>query len=229
MSGLGEFFFNIVPGAIIILSANILFPVYGDSVSEFTSQSEAFNLVVFTVISLFIGFFLQLLTKCLKEEYIYRIIWKKLANDNKLLYLNTHKFLRDRSLIDPSTPSSSNEFEQVFFTVDNYLSIKNGGGRLLPHFASRSAYWSNVGWASSIIGLGIMLSALAKTSHLDASVLLLFLGISIFLTFISFKTFVAHQEQHYEIALRTFSALIVIENAAEFLKDLKNNSKVLKS
>lgn len=225
MGGLAEFFFNIVPGSFILLAFNILFPDINKPVAEQLPNSEALRLAIFAVMSLFIGFFLQILTKVLKEKYVYKKIWNLLEEENINLYEDVKNLLSYQKLI---TNKNTNGFKkedqrkQVFFTMDNYLSA-GGGGRLLPHFASRSAYWSNLGWTFASIAILIILSCFLESTNLDKLILLAGLVISISLSFLSWVTFIAHQKQHYEIVLRTFASKIAIEQNKIWTESVKSN------
>lgn len=219
MGGLAEFFFNIVPGALILLFSNFLF---GEQLALFRLQihgSEGFKLAIFAIASLLIGFFLQLLTKKLKEEYLYNLIWSHVAKEQIYLYDKVRKYLEEKSLLDKKIKDANEEHKQIFFIMDNYLSF-SGGGRLLPHFASRSAYWSNLGWTFVITGLQVLIALCFINTNVDTSILLLFLVFSICLSWISFSVFITHQKQHYEIVLKTFSSVVVIDHKANFSRQV---------
>lgn len=225
MGGLAEFFFNIVPGTFILLAISVLFPDTFKTFTDLSPDSETFKLAIFAVMSLFIGFFLQILTKVLKENCVYKNIWEKLGKDNNL-YEDVKNLLSKQKLVTDKNKDGFKEEdqrEQVFFTMDNYLSIE-GGGRLLPHFASRSAYWSNLGWTFAVITFLIILSCFLESTNLDKRILLAGLVISISLSFLSWVTFIAHQKQHYEIVLRTFASKIAIDK-----NNIWKNKKMLKS
>lgn len=201
MGNITEFFFNIIPGALLIFvleyksNFKILIVILGEN------PPQELYILLLIILSTFIGFLFQTATKWIKEKFLYQIIWMKIKNDEPYTFEQVEKFLRQKKKLINEKSFSQKKIERMFFFIDNYLSL-NGGGRLLTHFASRLAYWSNLFWASLII---VVLALTNNINDISVSVAgFVLLGLSLYESLV-------HLKNHYDILLKSFAAYVLIE------------------
>lgn len=198
MENITSFFFNIIPSILLIL---IL-----ETKSNFKIMSQVFgieplrelNFLWLIVFSILIGFFLQALTKLAKETFLYQIIFCKVKEEDPDNFAEAEKYLDSKKLL-PENETGKLRVRRIFYTMDNYISL-SGGGRLLPHFASRLAYWFNLFWVS--------LAILILSKNIIDNVIIASAGIVFVIS--TYETWV-HLKNHYDILLKTFISYIKID------------------
>lgn len=212
MEGISSFFFNIIPGAvfIFILEKYSNFKVISETLKiDPKNENILFWLIIF---SIFIGFFLQALTKWVKEKILYPIVWCKVKSKDTENFNAAERYLLEKELLFDNEVGEK-RMKRMFFTMDDYISL-DGGGRLLPHFSSRLAYWFNLFWVS----LAILF--ISKNIKDDAIVTLAL----IVLIISACETWV-HLEDHYEILLKAFISHIKIDREDGFNIVRRNQRK----
>lgn len=198
MENITSFFFNIIPSILLIL---IL-----ETKSNFKIMSQVFgieplrelNFLWLIVFSILIGFFLQALTKLAKETFLYQIIFCKVKEEDPDNFAEAEKYLDSKKLL-PENETGKLRVRRIFYTMDNYISL-SGGGRLLPHFASRLAYWFNLFWVS--------LAILILSKNIIDNIIIASAGIVFVIS--TYETWV-HLKNHYDILLKTFISYIKID------------------
>lgn len=200
MEGITSFFFNIIPGALLIfiLEKYSNFKIISEILRvDSKIENDLFWIIIF---SIFLGFLFQAFSKWVKEHFLYQLIWCKVKEEDLDNFNEAERYLASKKLL-PINETGIIRIKRIFFTMDNYISL-SGGGRLLPHFASRLAYWFNLFWASLII---VVLSL----SRMINDTLITFLGIA-FLILTAYETYI-HLKNHYDILLRSFISHIKID------------------
>lgn len=209
MESITSFFFNIIPGALLIfiLEKYSNFKIVSETLKvDSKIENDLFWIIIF---SIFLGFLFQACSKWVKEHFLYQLIWCKVKEEDPHNFAEAEKDLSLKKLL-PENEIDKLKIRRIFFTMDNYISL-NGGGKLLPHFASRLAYWFNLFWVSLIIISFSLLRIINDTG-------ITLFGI-VFLVITAYETWV-HLQNHYDILLKTFVSYIKIdkENVSNLVK-----------
>lgn len=200
MENITSFFFNIVPGAllILILETKSNFKIINKAFGiDLIGDLNFFWLIIFSV---FIGFFLQAATKKTKEIFLYQIIFCKVKNEDPENFKKAEGYLKRKKLL-LNIDTGEKRIKKIFFTMDNYISL-GGGGRLLTHFASRLAYWSNLFWISLITIILALFRIIDDVMIIFSSTILLLIT--------AYEAY-THLKNHYDILLKSFVSLVEID------------------
>lgn len=200
MGSITDFFFNIIPGVLLILILEKNNPGIMNQILGKPPEPEL-KLLSILILSMIVGFFLQAFTKLVKEKLLYQIIWCKIKNEDLKFFERAEEYLEKNNLLS-KIDNPEKKIEKMFFIMDNYLSL-NGGGRLLTHFASRLAYWSNLFWVSLIIIILTLLKYINDPIIITCAMLGLL--VSAYVSCI-------HLKNQYDIILKSFLSYVVIEN-----------------
>lgn len=200
MENITSFFFNIIPPAILLFLLTIL----GVDIPMSNEYPESIYLLLILILLIFLGFLGQALSKIIKEKVLYEIVWQEVIKEDKEHnYKLAEKYLKKML---PEHETYEEKVKRIFFTMDNYTSLNPG--RLLPHFASRLAYWFNLYWVS-IITLGTSVAMIMDSGITTEKYIVLISAIILFMV-ATYETSV-HLKNHYDILLKTFVSLVAID------------------
>lgn len=136
------FFYNIIPGLLFLfINHNIIQLLYLQVLTiSVDTENNPTPIIALLVLSLFIGFFFQSLTKLARDFFLNRIIFNYIKCKDEERYNSAVKKLNQiekdkiRDVVD------------VFYSMHNYLS-SNSKDRLPEYFSGRFAFWSNIFFA----------------------------------------------------------------------------------
>lgn len=199
------FFYNLIPGLIFLLFNSIY---YSELIKEKFPSLFEFNLnstLQVLVISLFIGFFFQGITKLWRKQSLNETVMEEIEKEESLLYKEAVNFL-SVALSSVKKNRSHEDIKRNLYLMHNYTVAMNP--IILPEFfSSRFALWSNI-FIGSLISLILMIFIRPKTPFseplvLDVVLLLIF-------TKFAYKISKEYIYSLYDSVLRTFTTIVKI-------------------
>lgn len=140
-NSLSGFFYNIIPGFIFLLINSLYFSGIKDRI--LISSNLPMEILQVTVVSIFLGFFFQSLTKITRDGILNQKVFRKIKLSDQNIFLDA------KELLARIKSSKEEEDIKLIYLMHNYLVTQYK--LLLPEFFSpRLALWSNMFFASII-------------------------------------------------------------------------------
>lgn len=185
VGGLATFFYNLIPGAVLLFILDItkIYPL--DNFSYPPTEKVLFILLLGS----FLGFFGQGIIKIIKNHCINECIFSKVKNSNKIyekIYKKACKYLE----IPYDNP------KEVFYSMDNYLR-NSGSPYIINQYAEKAAFWGNTFLGSIVLFILINLYDNSPDKNSLLIICLILFSVSLYLTFTYIRT-------QYESILQTY-------------------------
>lgn len=153
-----EFFYNLVPGGLLLLGLNFIYPEISKPIKSDNGFTLSDALVIFYVIiiSLSVGFFFQGLTKITEaipklKGWREKFVFSKLAQgESKDLYEGAFAKLTERV----NDNLKIDDHRRNFYLMDNTIR-STANFYIIHHFSTKAAFWFNIFWASVILAICI--------------------------------------------------------------------------
>ena len=199
MESIPKFFYNIIPGAIFLLTASYLFPQESFrlfKVIPLISKSSSIETsIIFISASLLIGFTFQGFTRFIKDRFIFDQIFSEIKNTYTFKIFEEEKSNLNKLVGKGSSfENEKDRLKRIFFMIANYLYV-NKKNDSADHFGYQNAFWSNNMWTSLII---FFLAPFSQKGTLMISTM------SIIAILISYTLFRRNLKLMYETALLSF-------------------------
>ena len=191
LSGLSEFFYNLVPGVLFIFGFFHLTEMTLESIA--TKEVERIFIII--IIGFAIGFLGQGIIKKLKNWLgINKLIFDKVAcaNNKNGIYKKSIESLEGKIKFN-KTEKKEITIQNRFHLMDNYLR-NNGSPYVINHMAEKAAFWANIFLGSVIL---LLLSFFTSNQPVNNLLLLLLSLISGILAF-------EYSNAEYDTVLQTF-------------------------
>lgn len=145
------FFYNIIPGFVFLLFNSFYF----ESIEKivYKPADGAIGVLQFIVISVFLGFVFQSLTKILRDNCLDQNCISRIEKEDEQILLKGKSYLK--SIYDRQEEDTI----KTIYLMHNFLVAKYGVKILPEFFSSRLALWSNLFIASVITIFFIPLSS----------------------------------------------------------------------
>lgn len=209
---LNEFFYNIVPGSLFVLTLRYFLDIHISALIAFSGHNESDNgaVVIFLIliIGLFFGFLFQAFTKIIRSHlfHLNKKVFKEISCEDPESFEYAIMLLKKVKLIDKKEGTKGikenpEKIKRVFYLMDNYLRGMNKSN-MLKHFTARLAFWSNTFFGSMIL-LVVVFTPLNQKNDTLTPILFLF-----FIFCFSWRLFYIHLKILYDSVLKTFVTVL---------------------
>ena len=195
-----EFFYNFVPGALLVVS---LYFLLGQNSYEVSEEFDLIIISLLIVIGLFVGFLLQGVTRLLRGSFLFGpCLFLELKFEETSKYSTAIEELKKLKIIT-SNEASTNSYKQIknnLYLMDNYIRAKKYNSAS-EHFAAKSAFWSNV-----LLGLGVILIVMHyKPSYSELAPIII---VSMIFSYIFARIYYKSQ---YDAVIKSFLTIVKID------------------
>lgn len=186
LGGLSEFFYNIIPGTLLLLGLHYLGSVDLGKIPG----NDALKIFFIIAIGFFLGFLGQVIINFVKKHvklHALMFYFIKKENEHNGLFL-----LAQNKLKKTMHANEELSITELFYSMDNYLR-NNKQAYVINHFAGEAAFWGNILLGSLILFF--------RAFQVENYYFMIFL---LFTLFFSIWGFFSYMHNRYDSVLKTY-------------------------